>query len=144
MGTEIRIWSRWATDVKTSSSQHPELWGPVSPGIVWTVALFGLGGLLSGRRRWRHCMRGLQILCVMAILFHLLGCGGSSRHPESRIAMQTEIPSSRAFNMEAFKMRSASSAVICMPFALWDQLGDHNIKDDIHWKRQMSMEPESG
>jgi hypothetical protein len=23
-------------------------------------------------------MRGLQILCVMAILFHLLGCGGSS------------------------------------------------------------------
>jgi MYXO-CTERM domain-containing protein len=61
-----------------SSSQYPEWWEPVSPGIVWTVALFGLGGLLSGRRRWRHCMRGLQILCVMAILFHLLGCGGPS------------------------------------------------------------------
>jgi hypothetical protein len=67
-----------ATDVKTSSLQHPGSWEPVSPGIVWSVALFGLGGLLSSRRRWRHSMRGLQLLCVMAMLFHLLGCGGSS------------------------------------------------------------------
>jgi hypothetical protein len=67
-----------STDVMTSSSRHPGSWEFVSPGIVWSVALFGLGGLLSGRRRWRQSMRGLQILCVMAILFHLLGCGGSS------------------------------------------------------------------
>jgi hypothetical protein len=29
--------------------------------------------------------------------------------------MQTAIPSSRAFSMEAFKIRSACSVVICMP-----------------------------
>src|ERR1700748_628207 len=49
-----------------------------SPEIIWGVALFGLGGLLSGRKRWRHCIRCLQILCAVTILFHLLGCGRSS------------------------------------------------------------------
>jgi hypothetical protein len=38
--------------------------------------------------------------------------------------MQTEIPSSAAFAMEAFMTRSACSAVICMPFAPLGQLGD--------------------
>src|SRR5580704_14960785 len=39
--------------------------------------------------------------------------------PESRIAMQTEIPSSRAFSVEAFKTRSACSVVICMSVLLF-------------------------
>ena len=61
----------------SSLQEHNAIWSAPSE-IVWSVALFGLGGLLSGRRRWRSCMRCLQVLCVATILFHLLGCGGSS------------------------------------------------------------------
>ena len=66
------------TAASSSLQGQPGMWGSAMPEVVWGMALFGLGGLLRRRRRWRHCLRCLQILCVVTILFHLLGCGGSS------------------------------------------------------------------
>jgi hypothetical protein len=67
-----------ATGTSSSLQAQPGIWRAASPEIVWAVAFFGLGGLLSRHRRWRHCMRCLQVVCVVTILFHLMGCGGSS------------------------------------------------------------------
>jgi hypothetical protein len=67
-----------ATTASSSLRGEPGIWQSASPEIAWGVVLFGLGGLLKGRKRWRHCLRSLQILCVATILFHLMACGGGS------------------------------------------------------------------